>query len=80
MSSVPEFGLVIREAHQRSGLSWRELAEASHCSVSHLQRLEGGHVSRPSPEVLRRLSDCLPVSYERLMQAAGYLDDVWPDR
>ncbi|MGI8730238.1 MAG: helix-turn-helix domain-containing protein, partial [Solirubrobacteraceae bacterium] len=54
-------------------MSLRDVREVTGLALSHLQRLERGLVSAPSPQTLRRLSVALGVPYVALMRAAGHL-------
>ena len=57
------------------GLTLREVEEATERQVSnaYLSQLENGKISKPSPNVLHALAKVYGVSYERLMERAGYL-------
>lgn len=57
------------------GLSQRAVEQATGKAVSnaYLSQLESGKVTRPSPYVLQTLADALSVSYEVLMERAGYM-------
>lgn len=72
MGSV-ELGAAVRRLRLERGLSFRELRDLSGCSVSHLQRIEGGRVAQVSVPVLRRLARALGADVSVLMRAAGYL-------
>ena len=68
-------GAFIRKARQDVSMSLRDVEEATNKEVSnaYLSQLESGKISQPSPRVLHALSQALSVSYEALMQRAGYL-------
>lgn len=73
--NLKEFGDYFSEIRKREGYkSQRDLAEKSGVSNATISRLESG-VTKPSPEVLRELANCFTtVTYEELMQNAGYLN------
>ena len=56
-------------------LTLREVEEATGKIVSnaYLSQLEHGRISRPSPNILHSLAEAYGVSYEALMQKAGYI-------
>ena len=60
----------LRELRTRAGLSPRDLAEATHMSVSTIQRWESGRTSRPLPDpTLQALATALGVSVEDVAAA-----------
>lgn len=68
---VPSDGAVsLRELRTRAGLAPRDLAEATHMSVSTIQRWESGRSSRPLPDpTLQALAKALGVSAEDVAEA-----------
>ncbi len=50
-----------------------EKATGQGVSNSHLSQLEHDRIRRPSPDVLWRLSEVYAISYEVLMEKAGYI-------
>ncbi len=56
-------------------LSLREVEEAANGIVSnaYLSQLEHGRISKPSPNILHCLAQVYGVSYETLMEKAGYI-------
>src|SRR6185437_6552215 len=56
-------------------MTLREVEEASNGEISnaYLSQLEKGHISKPSPNILHALSEVYGISYERLMEKAGYI-------
>ncbi len=69
-------GKAVNKAREERGESLQVVAKASKISASYLQKLERGVVNSPSPRVLRRLSAAVGVTYFRLMELAGYLDEA----
>ncbi len=78
-----QFGKFLRKQRKDKQLSLIDLAKRTATSSSYLSRIERGLRNPPSPAVLRRLAQALDVSYEQLMEQAGYLnntlreDPVW---
>jgi transcriptional regulator with XRE-family HTH domain len=70
-----ELGAVLADLRTAKGLSLREVEEATVKAVSnaYLSQLENGKIRKPSPHVLRSLAEVYAVSYESLMERAGYL-------
>ena len=57
------------------GLKLRQVEEATDKEVSnaYLSQLENGKIKKPSPNVLHSLATVYGVSYENLMEKAGYI-------
>lgn len=68
-----ELGQQLKTVRQLRGLSLKAVAEPAGISVAYLQKLEGGDVRQPSPNVLFRLGETLDVGYGTLMELAGYV-------
>lgn len=68
-------GMYLRSARLKKELSLRAVEEATEGEVSnaYLSQLENGKIAKPSPHVLYALSNALEVSYETLMERAGYI-------
>lgn len=56
---------------------WSRLAVANRAEISdaYLFQLEQNKNTKPSPDILKKLAEALRVSYEDLMDAAGYLPE-----
>lgn len=67
------FGKFLRAAREKSGLGVNELAQLSGVSNAHISRLERDLRGAPSPNILAQLAKSLKISYEEMLQAAGYL-------
>lgn len=65
---------LIIELRKKRGYSQRKLAMVSGVSNSTISRIESA-ISDADPETLKKLAPFLGVSYETLMQAAGYIDN-----
>jgi transcriptional regulator with XRE-family HTH domain len=70
-----ELGNELRKARKGAGASLESVAGPAEISAAYLHKLERGAVNSPSPRVLARLAAALKVSYMRLMELAGYLDE-----
>jgi transcriptional regulator with XRE-family HTH domain len=70
-----ELGAVLADLRTAKGLSLRQVEEATDRAVSnaYLSQLENGKIKKPSPNVLHNLAAVYAVSYEALMEKAGYL-------
>ena len=66
---------LIKIARGAAKMTLRQVEEATdgHVSNAYLSQIETGRVGRPSAQILHALSEVLPVTYELLMKAAGYL-------
>lgn len=69
------FGEYIKCLRNEKELSQRDLAEKSGVSNAEISRLETGERKKPSPTVLKALHPYLGVSYEDLLQRAGYIEE-----
>lgn len=69
-----QFGAFIKELREELGLSIHDLSSISGISVSYLSRVERGLRDIPNPNYLRKLASGLNMEYEKLLQAAGFLD------
>lgn len=67
-------GEYIKYLRQNKNLSLNQLALYSNVSNAHISRIENGK-RKPSPDILKKLSAHLDVSYEDLLEKAGYLDN-----
>lgn len=63
----------LRDLRKLKGYTIRELSDRSGVSAAYISQLENGNRGIPSPEVLMKLSEGLNISYEELMEIAGYL-------
>lgn len=68
-------GSFINSVRRSLDLSLRDVEEATNKEVSnaYLSQLENGKIAKPSPHVLYSLSQALNVTYEDLMERAGYI-------
>ncbi|MEL7568371.1 MAG: helix-turn-helix transcriptional regulator [Eubacteriaceae bacterium] len=73
--NAENFGKYIKNLRSDRNLTLRQLEIKSGVSNSYLSQLENGKRGIPSPDILRKLSLALGVSYQELMAVAGYLPD-----
>lgn len=73
--SAKTFGLYIAGLRAKTGLSLRAVEQATDNEVSnaYLSQLENGKIAKPSPDILFSLSEVYGVTYESLMERAGYI-------
>jgi transcriptional regulator with XRE-family HTH domain len=71
-----KLGQRLAEARGKKGLSLETAARSAKISGAYLHKLEHGTVDNPSPRVLARIALALDLSYLRLMELAGYLDET----
>jgi transcriptional regulator with XRE-family HTH domain len=69
-------GEELRDAREERGLSLATAAAPAGISAAYLHKLERGVVDNPSPRVLARIAAALEMPYLRLMELAGYLDEM----
>lgn len=67
-------GTLLADTRFSKGLSQRQVALYADISNTELYRLEKGERQKPSPKILKKLSEILNIPYEWLLQYAGYLD------
>jgi HTH-type transcriptional regulator, competence development regulator len=73
---IMTFGEYIKNLRNEIGFSQRELAKKSNVSNAEISRIETGERKKPSPIALKALAPFLGVTYEELLQQAGYLEEV----
>ena len=66
-------GEYIKKSREKKGLSINQLALYSNVSAAHISRIEHS-LRKPTPHILKKISLGLKLSYEELMEIAGYLD------
>lgn len=67
-----EFGAYIRTLREKADISLNQLAEESGVSNAQISRIENGKRGVPKVDTLKRLAKPLKVSYEELLDKAGY--------
>jgi transcriptional regulator with XRE-family HTH domain len=69
-----ELGKFIKEKRTDLGLTVRSLAEKAGVNNGYISLIENGKTKKPSPDILRKLSNSLELDYFSLMMLAGYYD------
>jgi SOS regulatory protein LexA len=68
-----KFAAYLKELRKERGLSIRQLEKLSGVSNAYISLLENGKKGFPSPEILKKIHEPLGVSYDELMEKAGYI-------
>ena len=71
-----KLGEFLVQARRERGFTQRDLAARCGISAAEVSRVESGFRQKPAPAVLRAMADALVVSYSRLMQLAGYIEET----
>lgn len=66
------FGEKLREIRERKGMSVNQLGVYSKVSPALISKLENGLRKEPKPITIKKLAKGLKMTYEELMQIAGY--------
>lgn len=66
-------GEYLKALRAASAFTLREVEEATEVSNAYLSQLENEKISKPSPHILHKLSTFYGISYELLMEKAGYI-------
>lgn len=69
----PSLGEYLRTIRLSIPMTLREAEDASGVSNAYLSQLEQGKIAKPSPHFLHKLAAAYGVSYEALMEKAGYV-------
>jgi len=75
-----EFGRQIKRLRESRGYSLRQLAIKSGVSFGQISKIESGVRGIPKPETIEKLAKGLGVSYDYLMELAGYVESEKPVR
>ncbi|MFJ5716591.1 transcriptional repressor LexA [Neobacillus sp. NPDC093127] len=73
LTNPKEFGSYIKALRTEKGLSIRQLRDKTGVSNAYFSHLENGKRGIPSPEILMKIHEPLGVSYDELMEKAGYI-------
>lgn len=68
------FGAYLKQAIEKRGCSYRQLSILADIDHTYISKIVNGKMGPPSPEILKKLSKPLGVSYEELMEKAGYIN------
>ena len=68
-------GQYLASIRKDRGLTLREVEERTKKQVSnaYLSQIENAKIEKPSPNILNALADLYEISFERLMEMAGYM-------
>lgn len=75
---MSNLGKYITDHRTAKGLSIRKLAELANLSHTEIHRIENGERKHPSPLTLKTIASALEVSFDEIMRAADYTDDLCP--
>lgn len=73
MNSI-DLGKYIKQLRESNFLSIRQLSQLSGVSNSYISQVENGKRGTPTSDILEKLAPHLNVSYEALMEMAGYIN------
>ncbi len=73
---INELATKLSQLRKLKGASLRKVEAVTGISNAYLSQLERGLAAQPAPEKLKRLAEFYGVSYEVLLEAAGYLDRI----
>lgn len=80
IGNLQELSQQLRRERARSGMTVRQLAEASGIHPATVSRLESGQIAKPQPDHLQRLARAFGIDVEDLYATAGYLaGDTLPE-
>lgn len=70
----PMLGQYLASIRNDRNMTLREVEEATNKQVSnaYLSQIENGKIRKPSPNILHTLAELYTISYESLMEMAGY--------
>jgi transcriptional regulator with XRE-family HTH domain len=66
-------GSYLKQLRQVQGHSLRQVEDATDVSNAYLSQLENDKIAKPSPHILYSLANFYRVSYDLLMEKAGYI-------
>ena len=75
-----DFGKHLKRLRESRGYSIRQLAYKSGVSYGQISRVEQGTRGTPKPETIEKLAKGLGISYDYLMELAGYVEPEKPDQ
>lgn len=71
-----KFAAYLKKLRKEKGLTIRELEKLSGVSNAYISLLENGRKGFPSPDILKKIHEPLGVSYDELMEKAGYISSA----
>lgn len=75
-----EFGKHLKRLRESKGYSIRQLSIKSGVSFGQISKIEQGTRGTPKPETIEKLAKGLGISYDYLMELAGYVEPEKPDQ
>lgn len=72
VSKMKKFGSFLKSLREKKQFTLREVEKRTDISNAYLSQLESGKIKQPSPVHLYKLSEVYNVTYESLMDLAGY--------
>ena len=69
---MEQLGSVLKKKREELGLTLRDVEKKIAISNAYLSQLENHKITKPSPTILKQLSQVYGTSYQRLMEVAGY--------
>lgn len=75
VKSIKQFGDLLKKLRKKRGLGVNQLASYVGISGAEISRIERGERKKIDPNLLKKLAPKLDVTYEYLMQQAGYLPE-----
>lgn len=74
-----DFGKHLKRLRESKGYSLRQLSYKSGVSFGQISKIEQGTRGTPKPETIEKLAKGLGVSYDYLMELAGYIEPDKPN-
>lgn len=71
-----KFGKYLKEKREEKGYTINQLALYSGISAAQLSRIENGKRGVPKAENIKKISDALSISYDKMMIIAGHYPDT----
>ncbi len=69
---MEQIGKYIKRQRVERQLTLRGLEEITGIQNAYLSMVENGKIKKPSPEILKKLSDAFKISYNLLLEITGY--------
>lgn len=73
------FGIYLRYLRKDKDLTVRKLGKLSGISPSYITNVENGKRGTPSPAILKKIAEPLGISYDKLLECAGYWEGLKHD-
>ena len=69
---MEKLGDFLKKKREELSLTLRQVEEITSVSNAYLSQLENNKITKPSPTILKKLSQVYDASYHRLMTISGY--------